>query len=117
MGSFEVGVLMVKPQWGKKEVGALVMGASVGDKLEKQMMKPPLLMLKSVDHCSCVPAGVALRFSMALNALMPVMVPTHSSLGAQLHSGLPGQIPESNPEEESSDGNKILIQSKWLSTL
>ena len=112
-GALEEGALVV----GALEVGALVVEASVGENLEKQMMKPSILTLKSVDHSSCVPAGVALRLSMALNVLVPVSVSTHSSLGAQLHSGLPGQMPESNPEEESSDGNKMFIQSQQLSTL
>ena len=112
VGAEEVGALVV----GALEVGALVVGASVGEKLEKQMMKPPSLTEPSVDHCSCVPAGVTLRFSMALNALVPVTVPEQYSLGSQSQSSLPGQMPGAYPEAESSDGIKIFIQSQLLST-
>jgi hypothetical protein len=90
-------------------VGASVYG--ILEELEKQMMKPPSLPIESVDHSSCVPVGVALRFAMALNARLPDSVPKHHSLGAQSHCGRPGQMPEANPEVESSDGKRIFIRS------
>ena len=71
-------------------------GASVYvilEELKKQMMKPPLLTEESVDHSSCVPVGMALRFAMALNAQMPDSVPPQLPLGAQSHCGQPGQMP------------------------
>ena len=39
------------------------------------MMKPPRTTDESVDHSSRVPAGVALRFAIALNAAKPDVVP------------------------------------------
>ena len=56
-GALEEGALVL----GALEVGALVVEASVGENLEKQMIKPSILTLKLVDHSSCVPVGVALR--------------------------------------------------------
>ena len=43
----------------------------------KQMMKPPRTTIELVDHSSRVPAGVALRFAIALNAAKPDVVPLH----------------------------------------
>ena len=39
------------------------------------MMKPPRTTIELVDQSSRVPAGVALRFAIALNAAKPDVVP------------------------------------------
>ena len=84
-----------------------------GRNAPKQMMKPPRTTDESVDHSSRVPAGVALRFAMALNAATPDVVPPHDPPRAhEAQLGWPGQIPGAYPEAEFADGYEILIQSQ-----